>query len=450
MGYNRSILFEHHLMPDNSHPELSLPPGPETPFTVNTDQATFDIIPDWLDTYGDVVKVYSESRNKNSYIVNNPEIIRHILVKNTANYRKGPGFERVKMLLGNGIIVSDGAFWRRQRRMIQPAFSKRSIAKLCQHVQLCNHTLMDEWRGKAERNEVIDLTYESNKLSLQVILRVIFSDDVEYLIKIHGSDPFEFLTTDSTRDLKVALKFRALIKLFQNLIEWRREHQSERHDFLDFFMSAIDKESDQKMQDKELVDELMTAIIAGHETSAIALNWTWYLLSIHSKVEQKALAEINTVIAQQPASFEQLNQLVYIKQVVSEALRLYPPVWLFSRTSVDHDQAGQYDIPADTDIFFSPYYMHRDEEYWQNPEKFDPERFTVENEKKRANQVYIPFSSGPRRCICDFFAFVESQLHFCMMLPEFKMQVVDSQSLELEPFINLRVKDGIKVRLSKR
>lgn len=437
-------------MPDNTLSKLSLPPGPEDPFTVNTDQATFDIIPEWLATYGQVVKVYSDSRDKTGYLVNDPEMIRHILIKNPANYNKGPGFERVKMLLGNGIIVSDGAFWRRQRRMIQPAFGKRSIAKLCEQVQQCNQQLLNEWRLKAESNEVFDLTYETNKLSLQVILRVIFSDDVDYLVKLHGSDPFEFLTADTTRDLKVVLKFRALIKLFQNLIDWRREHQPERHDFLDFFMSAEDKESSQTMQDKELIDELMTAIIAGHETSAITLNWSWYLLSADSGVEQKALNEIDAVIEKQPASFEQLMQLKYIKQVVSEALRLYPPVWLFSRTSIEADQLGKYDVPAGTDIFFSPYYMHRHQEHWDNPETFDPERFNAENDKQRTNQVYIPFSSGPRRCIGDFFAIVESQLHFGMMLPEFKMQVVDSPSLELEPFINLRVKEGIKVTLSKR
>jgi len=437
-------------MPDNSHSNHSLPPGPDTPFTVNTDQATFDIIPEWLDTYGHVVKVYSDVRDRIGYLVNDPDMIRHILIKNPANYQKGPGFERVKMLLGNGIIVSDGAFWRRQRRMIQPAFGKRSIAKLCEQVQQCNQDLLDSWRLKAESNEVIDLTYETNKLSLQVILRVIFSEDVDFLVKQHGSDPFEFLTADTTRDLKVVLKFRALIKLFQDLIDWRRQHQPERHDFLDFFMSAIDKESELKMQDKELIDELMTAIIAGHETSAITLNWSWYLLSTHSEVEDQALAEIDSVIAQQPASFEQLLQLKYIKQVVSEALRLYPPVWLFSRTSIEQDQVGQYVVPPGTDIFFSPYYMHRHPKHWENAEEFDPDRFNAVNDKQRVNQVYIPFSSGPRRCIGDFFAIVESQLHFGMMLPEFQMQVVENPSLELEPFINLRVKEGIKVTLSKR
>ncbi len=437
-------------MPDNTQSTLSLPPGPEAPFTVNTDQATFDIIPEWLDTYGHIVKVYSDTRDKSGYLVNDPDMIRHILIKNPANYIKGPGFERVKMLLGNGIIVSDGAFWRRQRRMIQPAFGKRSIAKLCEQVQQCNQELLNEWRLKAENNETFDLTYETNKLSLQVILRVIFSEDVDYLVKLHGSDPFEFLTEDTTRDLQVVLKFRSLIKLFQNLINWRREHQPERHDFLDFFMSAVDKESNETMLDKELIDELMTAIIAGHETSAITLNWSWYFLANHSTVEDKALSEIDAAIEQQPASFEQLINLKYIKQVVSEALRLYPPVWLFSRTSIEDDQIGKYDIPAGTDIFFSPYYMHRHSEYWENPETFDPERFNVENSKQQRNQIYIPFSSGPRRCIGDFFAIVESQLHFGMMLPEFKMKVVDSPSLELEPFINLRVKEGIRVILSKR
>lgn len=437
-------------MTDTQEPELCLPPGPEQPFTVNTDQATFDQIPLWLNQYGDVVKVNSETRENIGYVVNNPDFVRHILVKNHTNYKKGPGFERVKMLLGNGIIVSDGAFWRRQRRMIQPAFGKRSIDKLCEEVQACNLELLDRWKLKAETNEEIDITLEANQLSLAVILRVIFSDDVDYLIELHGSDPFEFLTSDTTRDLQVVLKFRALIKLFQSLIDWRREHQPERHDFLAYFMSAIDKESSQAMSDKELIDELMTAIIAGHETSAITINWSWYFLATHADVETKALAEINEHAPQQPAGFDQLMNLKYVKQLVSEALRLYPPVWLFSRTALAEDKIGDFDIPAGADIFFSPYYMHRHSEYWHNPDQYDPERFASDAEKQRRTQVYIPFSSGPRRCIGDFFAIVESQLHFGMMLPEFKMQVVGTPSLELEPFINLRVKDGIRMRLSKR
>lgn len=437
-------------MTDSNQPRPCLPPGPDQPFTINTDHETFQSIPLWLDEYGDVVKVYSDTRKRTGYIVNHPDYIRHILVKNHANYHKGPGFERVKMLLGNGIIVSDGAFWRRQRRMIQPAFGKRSIEKLCSQVERCNQELLQQWLVKADAGEEIDLTYEANKLSLQVILRVIFSEDVEYLQQLHGSDPFEFLTSDSTRDLKVVLKFRALMTLFHQLIEWRREHQPERHDFLSFFMSAEDKDTSESMADKELVDELMTAIIAGHETSAITLNWSWYFLATRSDVEAKALAEIEATHSDQPYSFSRLMQLTYVKQLVSEALRLYPPVWLFSRTALADDRIGEFDIPAGTDIFLSPYYMHRHADYWTDANTYDPDRFVPEQEKGRPAQVYIPFSSGPRRCIGDFFAIVESQLHFGMMLPELKMTLVGEPSLALEPFINLRVRDGIKMTLSRR
>ena len=438
-------------MSSTNDPHLSLPPGPDSSHTINTDEETFAAIPGWLKQYGQIVRVSSDKRASMSYLVNNHEAVRHILVKNHANYVKGPGFERVKMLLGNGIIVSDGAFWRRQRRMIQPAFGKKSIAKSCDEVYRCNRALQKEWRAKAAAGESIDITLEANQLSLQVILRVIFSDDVEKFQDYHGSDPFAFLCQDTTRDLKVVLKFRDLIKHFQTLIDWRRETQPERHDFLDFFMRAQDKDTDQHMSDKELVDELMTAIIAGHETSAITLNWSWYFLATHADIEAQTLSEINSVLPSsgRPA-FEQLLQLDFTKQVVSEALRLYPPVWIFSRTAINDDKLGEWDVPAGTDIFISPYYMHRDSEYWPDPQDYRPERFSRDNEKQRAKQIYIPFSSGPRRCIGDFFAIVESQLHFGMMLPEFKMTLVEEPSLELEPHINLRIKNGLRMKLETR
>jgi len=438
-------------MSQSKYVNLSLPPGPDSPHTISTDEETFSAIPNWLAQYGSIVKVSSEKRDSMSYLVNEHEAIRHILVKNHTNYKKGPGFERVKMLLGNGIIVSDGAFWRRQRRMIQPAFGKKSIAKLCEQVYRCNQTLLKEWRSKAEAGSVINITDDTNRLSLRVILRVIFSEDVERLHDYHGGDPFGFLTEDTTRDLKVVLKFRELMRHFQTLIDWRRKNNPARHDFLDFFMRAQDKDSKQHMSDKELIDELMTAIIAGHETSAITLNWSWYFLATNADVEAETLAEISRVLSQSsPPSFEQLVSLEYTKQVVSEALRLYPPVWIFSRTAINDDKIDGWDIPAGTDIFISPYYMHRDSTYWPDADQYRPDRFTRVNEKQRPKQIYIPFSSGPRRCIGDFFAIVESQLHFGMMLQEFKMTLAETPSLELEPHINLRLRNGLQMRIENR
>lgn len=427
-----------------------LPPGPDSPFDINTTEATFQNIPELLSQYGDLVRVPSPTREADSFLVNDPDYIRHILVKNHANYNKGPGFNRVKMLLGNGIIVSDGAFWRRQRRMIQPAFNRRVIAVLSQQIAQCNRDLYDQWVTQAEHNKIIDVTETAAELSLLVILRVLFSEDLERLFDEHGSNPFAFLTRDLTRDMKVVLQFRSLTRLMQQLIDWRREARPKRFDFLAMFMEARDKDTGEAMTDKELLDELMTLIIAGHETSAITLNWSWYFLANHPEVEQRALAEIESVRTSDGLDFEALAKLDYIRQLVSEALRHYPPVWLFSRTAIRDDRLGDYHVPAGTDIFISPYYMHRHPDYWPDAERYDPGRFTAEAERARPATAYLPFSAGPRRCIGDYFAMVEMQIHFSMMLPTFHLEYLDESPLELEPFINLRTKHNLRYRISKR
>lgn len=429
----------------------SLPPGPTRAIDINTTEEAFKAIPDLLEEFGDLVRVPSPSGEADNYLVNHPDMIRHILIKNNANYLKGPGFNRVKMLLGNGIIVSDGSFWRRQRRMIQPAFNKKVIARLAEEIRRCNLDLYCDWQGKAKSEEIIDITETASELSLMVILRVIFSQDLEAIFEQQGGNPFSFLTEDLTRDMQVVLKFRGLMKLFQSIIEQRRENQEERFDFLAMFMDARDKETGEAMTDKELIDELMTLIIAGHETSAITLQWSWYFLANNPQVEQKALAAIQQAnLADKLPAFDELEKLDYIKQVVYEALRLYPPVWLFSRKAIHDDQLGDYRIPADSNIFISPYYLHRHPDFWPDAGTYDPERFTEEAEKKRHKTAFIPFSAGPRRCIGDFFAIVEMQIHFALMLPEFTMEYQADTPLELEPFINLRTRNGLKMKLRNR
>ena len=438
-------------MSNNRKIENNLAPGPGNVLDINTTEETFKAIPQLLAEFGDLVRVPSSNEEVDSYLVNHPDMIRHILIKNNANYLKGPGFNRVKMLLGNGIIVSDGAFWRRQRRMIQPAFNKKIIARLVDEIKKCNLELFQSWQHIAEKGELIDITQTAGELSLMVILRVIFSKDLDSIFEQQGGNPFAFLTEDLTRDMKVVLKFRSLMKLFQSIIDQRRASEEERFDFLAMFIDARDKETGEAMTDKEIIDELMTLIIAGHETSAITLQWSWYFLANNPQVEQSALAAISDAhLKEKIPAFDELEKLGYIQQLVYEALRLYPPVWIFSRKAIDEDVLGGYSIPAGSNIFISPYYMHRHPDYWPDAENYDPERFTAESERERHKTAFIPFSAGPRRCIGDFFAVVEMQIHFALMLPEFKMEYQPDGPIELEPYINLRTRNGLKMKLTKR
>ncbi|MDH5368619.1 MAG: cytochrome P450 [Gammaproteobacteria bacterium] len=429
---------------------LNLPAGPEIAFDLNMTEESFPKVAQYIAEFGDFCLIKPVSRSQNTILINDPDAVKYILVKNHENYEKGPGFERVKMLLGNGIIVSDGAYWRKQRRMIQPAFSRQCIDGLAKRIQKANEQWLARWQEKANSGEIIDVTHEMSQLSLEIILRCLFGEDLDKLIEQEGSNPFSILTDDLSRDIQLVIRFRALKILVQQLIDQRRDSKEHYHDFLEAFMDAKDKESGESMTDGEIIDEVMTLIIAGHETSANTLNWAWYELSQNSMEEKILHEEVDKVVSCDIPTFEETGQLHFSRQVIEEALRLYPPVWLFSRTAIADDQVGGYDIPAGTNIFFTPYYLHRHPKYWDQPDSFKPERFTPEAVKQRHKFSFIPFSAGARRCIGDYFSIIEMQIHLGTMARKFKLEFVSENPIELDPQVNLRSKHNIMMKLIKR
>lgn len=434
---------------DTKHPHL--PPGPDSPYDLNTSAESFVALAPWVKSWPAIFSLKPVKRKDPALFVNHPEYLKHILVSHHEAYEKGVGFERVKLLLGNGIITSDGPFWRRQRRMIQPAFSRDMIARLSEQMKRPNLQLLEKWHDLARQQAVINITDVTNELALTIILRALFSDDLDRVLEQTGHNPFAILTDSSARDLKLAVKFRALTQLVGDIIKTRRDNASDEYvDFLNVFINARDKDSGEPMADKEMIDEIMTLIVAGSETSATTMNWVWYRLSQHPEVEARLHAEVDNATYDQLPGFEHVEQLAYTRQVVEEVLRLYPPVWLYTRKAIKQDKLGEYDVIPGTDIFISPYYLHRREDIWPEPEKFDPERFTPEAVKQRHRQAYIPFSAGPRRCIGDFFGIVETQIHFGLMCRHFKMTHVADHPVELAPEINLRTKHPIKMQLQIR
>lgn len=432
-------------------------PGPDEPFDINVDDETFDNLTHWTALYGDVIEVKPLKRRAPALVLNNPEHVRHVLIANHRNYMKGVGFERVKMLLGNGIIVSDGDFWRSQRRMIQPVFHRRIIASQALMMQACNERKLRQWQSKAASGEVIDITQEMSELALEVILRALFSHDLDDLIEQNGSNPFAMLVEDVTRDLKLAMRFRTLTRTVAAVMERRRKESRIELDFLSLLMETRDKDTHQPMSDKALIDEVMTIIVAGHETTAGTLNWAWYLLSQAPQVEEKLHAEVDKLACQKPVDSEQLHrvpgfddldQLSYTRQIIDEALRLYPPVWLFSRKAIDQDELPGDDgeairVPAGADIFLCPYRLHRDSRYWNRPDEFLPERFSDENIRQRNRHVYYPFSLGSRRCIGEFFSLVDMQLHLGFLARHIRLKHKPDKPVAIEPHINLRSRHSI-------
>lgn len=428
-----------------------LPAGPDELHTIGPDQQTFDALARWVPEYGELFAVQSKDRRDASFVVSNPEFIKQILLTNHENYVKGVGFERVKMLLGNGIIVSDGEEWRRQRTMMQPGFSRANVARLSGPMRAMNIALRGPWSTLADHGGPIDITTAMSQLGLEVILRSIFSSDLDVIMNREGANPFAFLAEDTTRDLQTAVRFRNLARVILGVVAERRKTGGRPFDFLSLLMDARDRKSGEGMTDKELLDEINTLIIAGHETSAGTLNWTWYLLSRHPDVEARLLAELAAMTPGDGFSFDQLMELNYAACVLKETLRLYPPVWLFSRRALKDDHLGDVRIPAGAHIFIAPYFLHRRPELWPDPERFDPDRFDEARSPPVDRYAFIPFSAGARRCIGEYFSFVEMQMHLALLAPRFATGLAaGAPAAELEPAVNLRTRHSIHLTLRHR
>ncbi len=421
------------------------PPGPDRPVTLGIDPETLATLQTLQAEHGDMVAV-THPNGRLAYFVNDAREVRRILTRRHGKYVKGPGFERVKMLLGNGLIVSDGDVWRRSRTMIQPAFKTQNVHRLLGVMALCCDRLATRWAAAASNGDRLNITAETCDFALELILLSIFGDDYERFILTEDENPFAFLSKDSTRDLGVVMKVRKLRELLLRILASRRAGVGGEHfDFLSMYLGATDKQG-QGFSDEELLDELMTLIVAGFETSANTLNWVWYLVAKHPDVEQALIDEARRLVPGVSAiSGESLAAMAFTQQVLEETLRLYPPVWLYTRRATELDELDDYDVPPGTDIYLSPYILHRTERYWADPERFDPARF-VAGERPRKDRPYFPFSLGPRRCLGEYFSFLEMKVHLGLLLPRFRMRLVDDSHPGLELAINLRSLKDIEVR----
>ena len=429
-----------------SDPDSSFrrPPGPDTAVPLGIDAPTLDTLQSLRREFGDVVCVQKPS-GRLAYFINDPAEVRRILVRRHTRYVKGPGFERVKMLLGTGLIVSDGDVWRRSRTMIQPAFKVQNVHRLIDVMIQCSERCRQRWAEAARSGETINITEETSSFALDLILVCIFGDDYENKLLAAGDNPFAFLSEDSTRDLGVVMKVRELRKLLLALIAERRDEGSDRFDFLSMYMQATDKQG-KPFSDDELLDELFTLIVAGFETSANTLNWAWYLLANHPDVEARLIDEANRVVPDATAvTADALGAMAYTQQVLEETLRLYPPVWLFTRRATDEDELEQFDVRPGMDIYLSPYILHRSDNIWPDPERFDPDRFALTDAPKK-DRPYFPFSLGPRRCLGEYFSFLEMKVHLGLLLPQFRLQRTDDADPGLELAINLRSKNDILLK----
>jgi cytochrome P450 len=425
-----------------------LPPGPAEGFDLGGSDETLPRLREYFARYGNVYRVFAPSRGVYDYVINHPDDIKHVLLSNHRNYTKGQGMDRVKILLGNGIMTSEGDFWRRQRRMMQPDFHRRVLGRFAQLIHEVNEKFVERWAAHASRGEPVNVTDDASELTLQIVLESIFGDDLERVAREQGANPFEVVAKEQNRDLKFAFRFRSLAKLIGELIARRRREPHERADFLAMLMAARDHD-DQPMSDKELIDEVMTLIVAGHETTAAALTWTWYLVARHPDVGAELEAEADRTPGGM-LHLEAAESLAFAHQVVQEALRLYPPGWLFTRRALEEDELGGFPVAARTDVFISPYTLHRHPEFWSAPEEFQPARFAGIDAKERHRFAYIPFSVGPRHCIGENMAMFEMLVHVNRMARRFRLRLLNQDPIELEAQINLRPRSNLLMTVQIR
>jgi enediyne biosynthesis protein E7 len=433
-----------------TEPTQNQPPEAELQFDIGSTDDSLERMVELFARHGDIYRVFVPARKAHTYVIHHPDDVKRVLVSNHRNYTKGVGLDRVKILLGKGLMTSEGDMWKRQRYMMQPFFHRRVITEFAQTLDAANDRFLARWEALTSHGEPVNLTDEMSELTLDIVLRSIFGRDLDRMSQQVGGNPFEVVTKEQGRNLQFAFKFRSLTKVVAELLAKRRAEQAEHFDYVAMLMSARDKETDAPMSDRELIDEVMTLIVAGHETTASGLNWTWYLLSQHPEVEARLHAEIDAAPDLTAPSLAQMETLTYTQQVVNEALRLYPPGWLLSRRTIEADVLAGYQIAPGTNVLLPLYLLHRDGRFWKDPDVFWPERFAPEHEAERPRFAYMPFAAGPRHCIGETFALYEMLMHLYKVARRYRLIHVPDKPLELEAQINLRTRYPLHMRLERR
>jgi enediyne biosynthesis protein E7 len=422
----------------------SSPPEADTTFDVG-DPDTLERMIECFARYGDTYRVYVPVRRSFSYIIHHPDDVKRVLVTNHRNYTKGLDRDRIKILLGRGLMTSEGEFWTHQRYLMQPLFHRRVITRFAEMIDEANSRFVGQLELQAARGATVNITEAMSELTLEIVLRAIFGADFEEM-----SEAFAVVTRDQARNLEFVYKFRALAKLVGHLVARRRAAGEEHFDYVAMMMNARDKDTGAAMSEHALIDEALTLVVAGHETTASVLNWTWYLLSQHPDIEATLHAEITDRALPRAASLPQSETLVYAQQVLNEAMRLYPPGWLLSRRTIGPDVLGGYPIPAGANVLLPLYLLHRHPRYWSDPDRFQPERFAPEHEATRPRFAFMPFAAGPRHCIGETLALYEMLIHLQWVVPRYRLAFVADRPLELEAQINLRTRHPLHMRIERR
>jgi len=438
---------------------ITRPPGPEPHFLIGNFPLgrpdPLAVFTGWAREFGDIF--YYRAGWIHVYFLNSPELIESVLVTNQQNFRKDRVIQNSRWFLGQGLLTSEGGEWLRQRRLSQPAFHRERLALYARIINACAEEMLDSWKDGENR----DVHQEMMQLTLRVVAKVLFSVDVKNeskevaaalnLLMKHSSGarillppwvrylPLPFL-------IRVRRAVRQLDEVVYRIIRERRRSENDNGDLLSMLMSARDEDGS-RMTDRQLRDEVMTFLLAGHETTALSLSWAWFLLSENPEAENKLHHELARVLDGKNPSFEDLPRLCYTEAVVKESVRLYPPAWSLARTAAEDFEIGGYLVPAGSNVVMSQWIMHRDPRFFPSPEQFDPGRWFEEHTQRLPRFAYFPFGGGPRYCVGASFAMMEATLLLAAIAQRFRLRMVPGHKVVPVPSITLRPKYGIKMSL---
>jgi cytochrome P450 len=410
--------------------------------------------------YGDIAHFKLAMRH--AFMLNHPDYIHTVLVEHPDKFHKSPMLKRTTQdLIGYGSLVIEGEYWKQRRRLIQPAFHHKRIAVYGDVMVAHTQQMLQRWQV----GETRDMAQEMMRLTLGIASKTLFDADVSdqadeigkaITVGLHTTmariqrpllNFFDWLPTRANRERLHA--GAVLDKAVMGIINERRATGEDKGDLLSMLLLSKDEDGS-GMTDREIRDEAMTLFIAGHETTANALTWTFYLLAQHPDVVEKLTQELDAALGGREVTMNDLAALPYTEMVVKEAMRLYPPAWIITRVAIEPVTVGGYELVPGNLVLMSPYVMHHDARYFDEPERFIPERFTQENEKALPKYAYFPFGGGPRVCIGNQFAMMEARLVLATVMQHYRPTLVEGQQIVPEPVVTLRPRDGIKMRMEAR
>ena len=411
--------------------------------------------------FGDVVAIRLGPRRK-AMIVNHPDLVEEVLVAKHRHFIKHFALRSTRRTLGLGLLTSEGDFWRRQRRLAQPAFRRDRVEAHASVMVELTERMLDTWRA----GETRDVQDEMMRLTLEIVARTLFGADVSaqtaeiseamettmrcFTARVNRMVRLpDFVPTPV--NLRLERAARRLDRIIFEMIARRRASGEDRGDLLSMLLRARDdEEGGARMTDRQLRDEAMTLFMAGHETTANTLAWAWYLLAGHPEVEAKLHAEVDDVLGDRPPTIGDLPRLTYAEQVVTETLRVYPTVWILGREAVEPCEVGGYRVEVGTTVFMSQWVIHRDGRFFEDPTAFRPERWADGLARRLPRHAYFPFGGGPRLCIGNGFAIMEAVLLLAAIARRYRLALAPGAAVRPWATMTLRPDGGVPVILSRR